>query len=108
MCNGRRSGSSASLSGRVPGVSAIQRYRLRNPATGRETVIEADPDEVYVDRDSGDRLEVVGMLLPLAPSPSDLPWALENLRACPWCEQFSQRDLNDCPTCGRRMDPIGS
>jgi hypothetical protein len=90
----------------VPPVSTKPRYRLRDPASGREVVIEADPEEIYVDRDSGERLEVVGMLLPLAPSDSKLPWAVENLRFCPWCNQHAQRDLNDCPTCGRRMGPI--
>jgi len=33
---------------------------------------------------------------------------VENLRFCPWCEQLAQRDLNDCPTCGRRMGPLES
>jgi hypothetical protein len=51
---------------------------------------------------------VVGKLLPLAPSPSNLPWAVENLRVCNWCDSFAQKDLNDCPTCGRRMDALGS
>jgi hypothetical protein len=90
----------------VPAVSTSQRYRLRNPASGREVVIEAEPNAVYIDRESGDRLEVVGKLLPLAPSASRLPWAVENLRFCPWCRQHAQRDLNDCPTCGRRMGPL--
>lgn len=83
-----------------------ERYRLRDPATGREVVIEAEPDEIYLDRISGDRLEVVGKILPLPPSRSQLPWAVENLRFCPWCEQLAQRDLNDCPTCARRMGPL--
>jgi hypothetical protein len=83
-----------------------QRYRLRNPSTGREVLIAAEPDEIYLDRDSGERLEVVGKVLPLAPSTSRLPWALENLRFCPWCAQHAQKDLNDCPTCGRRMGPL--
>ncbi len=82
-----------------------QRYRLRNPATGRETIIEAEPGEIYRDRETGDVLEVVGMVLPLAPSASHLPWTVENLRFCPWCDQLAQKDLNDCPTCGRRMGP---
>jgi hypothetical protein len=88
-------------------VAQEQLYRLRNPSTGREILIEAKPGEVYRDRDSGERLEVVGKLLPLAPSPSRLPWAVEHLRFCPWCEQMAQKDLNDCPTCGRRMGPPG-
>jgi hypothetical protein len=89
-------------------VSAKQRYRLRNPATGREIVIEAEPDEIYRDRETSQPLEVVGKVLPLAPSLSRLPWAVENLRFCPWCDQLAQKDLNDCPTCGRRMDPLPS
>lgn len=89
-------------------MSAPQRYRLRNPATGRELIIAAEPDEIYVDRETGEPLEVAGKLLPLAPSGSRLPWAVENLRFCPWCDQLAQKDLNDCPHCGRRMPPIGS
>ena len=89
-------------------MSVNQQYRMRNPANGREIVIEGEPDEIYVDRETGEPLEVVGMLLPLAPSQSKLPWAVENLRFCPWCRQLAQKDLNDCPTCGRRMDPTGS
>jgi hypothetical protein len=89
-------------------VSVRQRYRLRNPASGREVILEAQADELYLDRESGEQLEVVGKLLPLAPSTSRLPWAVENLRFCPWCEQLAQKDLNDCPTCGRRMGPLGA
>ncbi|MDW5593943.1 hypothetical protein VSS74_06335 [Conexibacter stalactiti] len=70
-------------------------------------IIEADPDRSYVDRETGEDLEVVAQLLPLAPSPSNLPWTVANLRICNWCDQFAQKDLNDCPTCGRRMAPIG-
>jgi hypothetical protein len=87
-------------------VTTRQLYRLRNPATGREVVMEAEPGEIYLDHDSGEPLEVVGKLLPLAPWPSRLPWAIENLRFCPWCDQLAQKDLNDCPTCGRRMGPL--
>jgi hypothetical protein len=83
-----------------------QRYRLRNPASGREIILAAEPGEIYVDRESGESMEVVGKLLPLAPSQSKLPWAVETLRFCPWCDQLAQRDLNDCPTCGRRMGPL--
>ena len=52
---------------------------------------------MYLDRDTGEELEVVGQLMPLAPTPSELPWSVENLRFCNWCDQLSQRDLNDCP-----------
>ena len=84
------------------------RYRLRTPSTGREIIIEAEPGRVYTDRDTGEELEVVAVVLPLPPSPSRLPWAVENLRLCTWCDQLAQRDLNDCPTCGRRMAPLAS
>jgi hypothetical protein len=90
----------------MPVVSILQRYRFRAPSSGRELIIEADPDRIYLDRDSGEPLEVVGKVLPLAPSTSKLPWAIANLRFCPWCEQPAQKDLNDCPTCGRRMGPV--
>ena len=89
-------------------MSTKERYRFRNPASGREVVVEAEPDQIYQDRISGEPLEVVGKLLPLPPSSSRLPFAVENLRFCPWCEQMAQKDLNDCPTCGRRMGPPAS
>lgn len=87
-------------------MSQTQRYRMRSPATGREIIVAAEPEEIYRDRESGEPLEVVGKVLPLAPSASKLPWAVENLRFCPWCDQHAQKDLNDCPTCGRRMGPL--
>jgi hypothetical protein len=89
-------------------VSTGQRYRLRNPSSGREIVVEANPGEIYLDRETGEPMEVVGKVLPLAPSRSRLPWAVENLRFCPHCDQLAQRDLNDCPTCGRRMGPLSA
>jgi len=87
-------------------MSVRQKYRLRAPSSGRELIVEAEPGRDYVDRETGDQLEVVGKLLPLAPSPSELPWAVENLRFCTWCDQLAQKDLNDCPHCGRRMAPL--
>jgi len=85
-----------------------QKYRMRTPSTGREVVIEAEAGIEYVDRETGEDLEVVAQLLPLAPTASELPWAVENLRFCNWCDQLIQKDLNDCPYCGRRMEPLGS
>ncbi len=79
---------------------------MRSPATGREIIRTAEPGRVYVDRETGEQLEIVGKVLPLAPSQSRLPWAVENLRFCSWCDQLAQRDLNDCPHCDRRMDPV--
>ena len=83
-----------------------QMYRLRAPSSGREVFLEAEPGRVYRDRETGEELEVVGKLLPLAPSRSQLPWAVEALRFCNWCDQPAQKDLNDCPTCGRRMSAL--
>ena len=74
--------------------------------TDREIIVEADAGRVYVDRETGEPMEIVGKLLPLAPSQSHLPWAVECLRFCNWCDQLAQRDLNDCPHCDRRMDPV--
>jgi hypothetical protein len=92
---------------RLPGVSPKQRYRMRTPSTGREIFLEAEVGKIYRDRETGETLEVVGKVIPLAPSPSRLPFAVENLRFCNWCDQLAQKDLNDCPTCGRRMGPLG-
>jgi hypothetical protein len=88
-------------------MSEGQRFRLRDTSSGDEVILEAKPDTVYVDERTGEPMEVVGEVLPLAPSDSKLPWAVENLRFCNWCESMAQRDLNDCPTCGRRMAPLG-
>lgn len=81
---------------------------MRIPSTGREVIVEAQPGTPYVDRDTGEPLEVLAELLPLAPTPSELSWAIENLRFCNWCDQLTQKDLNDCPYCGRRMQPLSS
>ncbi len=81
---------------------------MRTPSTGREVIIQAIPDEIYLDLDNGEQLEPVAQLLPLAPTVSELPWTVDNLRFCNWCSQMTQKDLNDCPTCGRRMEPLGS
>ena len=84
-------------------MASRQRYRLRSGA-GREVIREAEPGKVYVDEETGEPFEVVGKLLPLAPSPSSLPYAVEHLRLCGCSlEQLAQKDLNDCPHCGRRL-----
>ena len=62
----RRPRAPAGRSDRVCAVSMSQRYRLRNPASGREVVLEAEPGEIYLDRETGEQLEVVGKVLPLA------------------------------------------
>lgn len=81
-------------------------YRLRS-ASDREVIREVEPGRVYVDRETGEEFEVVGKVLPLAPSRSQLPWSVENLRLCGCSlEQLAQRDLNDCPHCGRRLPAL--
>jgi hypothetical protein len=83
-----------------------QLYRLRS-RSDREIISEVESGRTYVDRETGEEFEVVGALLPLAPSPSDLPYSVENLRLCGCSlEQLVQKDLNDCPHCGRRMPAV--
>ena len=83
-----------------------QRYRLRS-AEDREVIREVEPGREYVDEESGEPFEVVSKVIPLAPSPSDLPYAVEHLRLCGCSlEQLVQRDLNDCPHCGRRLPAL--
>src|SRR5687768_11493930 len=87
-------------------MGARQKYRLR-ARSDREVILEVEPGKVYVDRDTGEEFEVVGKLLPLAPSPSELPWAVEHLRMCGCSlEQLAPKDVNDCPHCGRRLPAI--
>jgi hypothetical protein len=84
-------------------VSERQLYRLR-ARNDREVIRAVEPGTVYVDRDTGDEFEIVGKVLPLAPSKSALPWSVEHLRLCGCSlEQLLQKDLNDCPHCGRRL-----
>jgi len=85
-----------------------QLYRLR-ARSDREVIREVESGKVYVDGASGEQFEVVGKLVPLAPSPSELPYAVENLRLCGCSlEQLVQKDLNDCPHCGRRLPALES
>jgi hypothetical protein len=87
-------------------MSVRQKYRLR-ARSDREVIREVEPGREYVDTDTGEKLEVVGALLPLAPSPSDLPYSIENLRMCGCSlEQLVQKDLNDCPHCSRRLPAV--
>jgi hypothetical protein len=83
-----------------------QTYRLRAPASGREALAKAQPDGVYVDRESGEETEVVSAVLPLAPSESALVRAPENLRACRRCDQLIGIDVSDCPYCGLRQSAL--
>ena len=87
-------------------MGARQKYRLR-ARSDREVIREVEPGQVYVDRETGEEFEIVGKLLPLAPSHSELPWTVDNLRLCGCSlEQLAPKDANDCPHCGRRMPAI--
>ena len=87
-------------------MGARQKYRLR-ARSDREVIREVEPGKVYVDRETGEEFEIVSKVLPLAPSPSELPWTVDNLRLCGCSlEQLAPKDANDCPHCGRRMPAI--
>jgi hypothetical protein len=83
-----------------------QTYRLRAPASGREALATAKGDGVYVDRESGEEMEIVSAPLPLAPSDSALVRTPENLRACRRCDQLIGLDVSDCPYCGLRQPAL--
>jgi hypothetical protein len=87
-------------------VNPKQLYRMRAPASGREAVAHAERGSVYVDRESGEEMEPVAMVLPLAPSASALPRTAENLRACRRCDQLIGLDVSDCPYCGLRQEAL--
>jgi hypothetical protein len=83
-----------------------QKYRLRAPASGREAIAEVDGDKVYVDRETGEEMEIVTEVLPLAPSASALLREPHLLRACRRCDQLIGVDVSDCPYCGLRQEPV--
>jgi hypothetical protein len=83
-----------------------QSYRLRAPASGREAIAKVRADGVYVDRETGEEMQVVAATLPLAPSESALVRAPENLRACRRCNQLIGLDVSDCPYCGLRQPAL--
>ena len=83
-----------------------QLYRMRAPASGREAIAHAEPGQIYLDRETGEEMEPVAMLLPLAPSASALPRTPANLRACRRCDQLIGLDVSDCPYCGLRQSAL--
>lgn len=83
-----------------------QSYRLRAPASGREALVELEPEAVYVDRESGEEMDPVSMVLPLTGSDSALLRTPENLRACRRCDQLIGLDVSDCPYCGLRQEAL--
>jgi hypothetical protein len=87
-----------------PNPDLPQRWRLRSAGCGRQ-VLAAVPGVRYPDRYSGEKMTVIGRLLPLAPSRSLLPWAEKDLRF-PTCDQLVQKDVNYCPYDGRPLPPL--
>jgi hypothetical protein len=83
-----------------------QTYRLRAPASGREALAPIDADGVYIDRVTGEEMEPITRVLPLAPSASSLIRTTENLRACRRCDQLIGLDVSDCPYCGLRQPAL--
>jgi hypothetical protein len=87
-------------------MNSKQLFRMRSRASGREALAQAEPGTVFVDRETGEDMEPVGMVLPLAPSASSLPRSPENLRACRRCDQLIGLDVSDCPYCGLRQEAL--
>ena len=83
-----------------------QTYRLRAPASGREAHAKAKPGRLYVDRETGEEMNIVAAALPLAPSESALVRSPENLRICRRCDQLIGLDVSDCPYCGLRQEAL--
>ena len=83
-----------------------QLYRMRARASGREALAHAEPGSVYVDRETGEEMEPVTMVLPISPSVSALPRTPENLRECRRCNQLIGLDVSDCPYCGLRQGAV--
>ena len=83
-----------------------QAYRVRARASGREAIVPASPDGVYIDRETGEELEPVTRILPLAPSASALLRMPENLRICRRCDQLIGLDVSDCPYCNLRQPAL--
>lgn len=91
---------------RARSMAKEQLYRLRS-RSDREVIRPVEAGANYVDRESGETYEVVGKLLPLAPSESNLPWSVENLRLCGCSlQQLAPKDVVDCPHCARRLPPL--
>lgn len=85
-------------------MSETQKYRLRSAGYKRDIVTTLDQDERFIDRESGTEFVVVGEVVPTGESTSEMAWSTENLRICGCTrQQLLQKDVNDCPYCGRRI-----
>ena len=81
---------------------------MRTPSTGREVIIEAEPGVDYVDRETGEPLEVVARAAAARPDPLGAALGGREPPFLQLVRPARQKDLNDCPHCGRRMEPLGS
>ena len=100
-------GSMAEAPGILPPLMAESSSTASARAATARSSPTVEPGKTYVDKETGEEFEVVGAILPLAPSPSNLPWSVENLRLCGCSlEQLAPRDVNDCPHCGRRLPAV--
>lgn len=75
-------------------------FRLRAPASGRESIAPVREGVVYRDSETGEELEPVARVLSSGASASSLPRTPVNLRICRRCEQLTARDLAECEFCG--------
>lgn len=87
-------------------MNSKQFYRMRAAASGREAIANAEPGQLYLDRETGEEMQPVAAILPLAPSASSLPRTPGNLRACRRCDQLIGLDVSDCPYCGLRQEAL--
>lgn len=78
---------------------------MRAVASGREAFAEAEPGQIYRDRETGEQMAPVATVLPLAPAASTLPRVPANLCACRRCDQLIGLDVSNCPYCGLRQNP---
>lgn len=86
-----------------------QKLHLRSGGYRRDVIVDKEDGTKLVDRQSGTPFQVVGQVLPLAPSGSSLAWSEQNLRLCGCSrEQLIQKDVNDCPYCDRRVPAAGT
>ena len=83
-----------------------QLYRMRAPASGREALAHAEPGQIYVDRETGEEMEPVAMVLPWRPRRRPCRATPANLRACRRCDQLIGLDVSDCPYCGLRQSAL--
>jgi hypothetical protein len=81
-------------------IDEIPVFRLRAPASGRESIAPVSEGVVYRDSETGEELEPVARVLSSGAPGSQLPRTPVNLRICRRCEQLTARDVPACEFCG--------